>query len=348
MGSGLTSANTRGAHGSKGRTSWTGKSELDDYTSFAAFFMHYLSHIRPFPVADPQSTPAQSPVSPRVQQSSGDVSGASSPSADTETPVLVLGGYSYGSLMVRNLPPVPSILQPFAAPADGSAASEILLRARKLADQSNAEWIHLARSPRSRQSTPKKSKSREKNLSVTMGGEETSPDIRRSSREFRHSLDGRKSLDLGRRVTSLSRASRKNKGKDGGLPKPPTGSSTRTASVAIRVPEIRYLLVSPLLPPLSAVIAPGLAHRFWGKAKDTGADVFAMYPALVVFGNQDMFTSVKKVRQWAGQLQERAGEAFSYVEIDGAGHFWHEHGVEKRLRDSLRTWNGGSRETNST
>ncbi|KAF2254556.1 hypothetical protein BU26DRAFT_514441 [Trematosphaeria pertusa] len=313
--------NFRGAHGSKGRTSWSGRPELDDYISFAAFFMHYLSYLHPLPASDAVFTPDQSPVSQK--QSSADLSR----SPTEQSPVLVLAGYSYGSLILKHLPPVPSILQPFANPASGSAADEILLRAHKLADESNLEWINAARD----NERQKRSRGHEGKLSVTVGGEETSPEKRRSSREIRRSLDGRRSLDLSGRLRSLSHRRRKE-----GLPQTPTESST--ASLTITVPDVKYLLISPLMPPVSTLAAPVLGYKFWNKSHGVCQEVVAKHVSLAIFGDHDIFTSAKKVRDWAERLKSESGSRFSSVEIAGAGHFWHEHGAEEKLRTALREW----------
>ncbi|KAF2192298.1 hypothetical protein K469DRAFT_730900 [Zopfia rhizophila CBS 207.26] len=314
--------NFRGAHGSKGRTSWTGKPELDDYISFAVFFMHYLSFLRPFPSPDANFTPDQSLIS---SQKHKDSFGSIEEAKKTH---VVLGGYSYGSLILKHLPPLPSILQPFSAPTEGTAASEIILRAHKLADQSNLEWINWTRNSE----RGKNKKCHNHAPSVTMGGEETSPDVRLSSREIRRSMEGSRSLDLGTRVRSLSYRRRKDE-------HPSTPPDANEMQFGVQVPEIRYLLVSPLLPPLSTLAATGLGHKFWNKshAKEHH-EILTTHATLAVFGGQDMFTSAKKVLTWAERLGKGSGGRFTYAEIAGAGHFWHEHGVEEKLRDTLKSW----------
>lgn len=310
----------RGAHGSKGRTSWSGKPEVDDYVSFAAFFMHYMSYIHPFPPVDANFSPEQSPISPRLNRA------VEFPRHNEQTPIVVLGGYSYGSTILRHLPPVPSILQPFAAPHTGSSACEILLRAHKLSDQSNLEWINQARN-----SERQRRRGLENKLSVTMGGEETSPDARRSSREIRRSIDGRRSLDLGNRIRSISHRRRK----DSAGPKTPPDSGE--ARPDISVPDVRYLLISPLTPPISILAAPGLGPKLWSRDKEPHENV-GKHISLAIYGDQDIFTSARKVHQWAEKLKSEQGSRFSHTEIAGAGHFWIERGVEEKLRTTLREW----------
>lgn len=310
----------RGAHGSKGHTSWSGRPELDDYISFAAFFMHYISYLRPFPASNTVFEPDQTPTSPQACEQTEITNNQEG------SPVVVLGGYSYGSLILKHLPPVPSILQPFSAPLSGSAADEILLRAHKLADQSNLEWINLAKDHDRR-----KRRGTENKLSVTMGGEETSPEKRRSSREIRRSMDGRRSLDIGNKFRSLSNRHQQ----DESPQTPPENTSIRPA---ITVPEVRYLMISPLMPPISGLAAPALVHKFWRSQDIATQDVFAKHDCLAIFGDQDIFSSVKKARDWSERLQKKSGTQFGSVEVKGAGHFWHEQGVERELRAALMKW----------
>ena len=280
---------SRGAQAAKGRTSWSGKPEVQDYISFAAFFTHYMTYLRAHPSPDTSFTPEQSPISPKNGSTD-----RLAPVDIQESPVVILGGYSYGSLILRHLPPVPSILHPFSAPLPGSAASEIVLRARKLAEQSNLEFINTARD-----AERSKRKGHQNKLSVTMGGEETSPDQRRPSREIRRSMDDRdrRSVDIGGRLRSWSTRRAKEVLFTG------SGSSSENDGVgarmqtAIPMPHVRYLLISPLTPPVSTLVAPSLAHKPWGRSNEQ--EVIGKHVALAVYGDQDIFTSSKKTRQWA-------------------------------------------------
>jgi len=312
---------SRGAHGSKGRTSWSGRPELDDYISFAAFFMHYMSYLQPFPAPDAIFSPDQSPVSPKVQNGS-DAAQLSTP----EAPVVILGGYSYGSIILKHLPPVPSILQPFSAPLPGSAADEIVLRARKLTDQSNLEFLNLARDRERERRKPGR-------VSVTMGGEETSPEKRRTSRDIRRSMDGRRSLDLGNRLRSLSHRRRN----ESATKTPPEHNPLHPS---ITMPKIRYLLISPLTTSISALAAPALASKMLNRSLPSFPDVVAKHETLVVYGNHDVFSSAKKTREWVDWMKGESGVGVQGVEVNGAGHFWHEEESEGGLRDALRAWQG--------
>ncbi|KAF1841738.1 uncharacterized protein K460DRAFT_379753 [Cucurbitaria berberidis CBS 394.84] len=316
------SFNFRGAHGSKGRTSWSGKPELEDYSSFAAFFLHYMCYLQPSPISDIPFTPEQSPVS-LLSHSSGD----STRTRSGEPPVVILGGYSYGSLILKHLPPLPTILHPFSCPITGSAADEILLRAHKLAGQSSLEWKNFARE----QAREKRRKpGHEPKLSVTMGGEETSAYQRRSSREIRRSFDGSRSLDLKTRIRSLSHRRLAEEG--------PVSPLEETKNVDVTVAEVRYLLISPLTSPISTLAAPALGHKFWSRPSEGYQEVVGKHAALAIYGDQDIFASAKKIHDWAEHLKAGPESQFIGVEVEGAGHFWIEAGVERTLRATLRDW----------
>lgn len=308
----------RGAHGSKhkGRTSWSGRPELDDYTSFAACFMHYMSLIRPFPTSSTTFTPDESLERPPARWLSG--------SSPDQVPLIILGGYSYGSLILKHLPPIPTILKRFYNPLAGSAADEILLRSHKLADQSNLEWINLARDLER-----EKRRKHEHKTSLVIGGEETVPDKRRSSREAKRSFDTPRNLDLGHRLRSLSHRGRKR------------GDSTTSiehTEVEIVMPEVCYLLISPLTPPISTLVAPALGQKLWSRSADDKTTSVGKFMSLAIYGDKDIFASAKKIRDWSDHLKAEHGPTFSSVEIAGAGHFWVEQGVEQQLRTALRGW----------
>ena len=309
----------RGAHGSthKGRTSWSGRPELDDYITFAACFMQYMSLISPFPTPETIFTPDQSPARPPTRQGRGSI--------PSEATLVFLGGYSYGSLILKHLPPVPSILQRFSNPLAGSAADEVLLRAHKLSDQSNLEWINQAQEAERNL----RRRNHEHKTSLTIGGEETNPDKRRSSREVRRSLDVPRSLDLGHRLRSLSHRRRRH------------GNSTESferIEVDVAIPEIRYLLVSPLTPPIATLAALAFGQNLWSRSRDTEISSIGKFVSLAIYGDQDKFASAKKIRDWSDNLRAQYGSAFSSVEVTGAGHFWVEQGVEKQLRSALKGW----------
>ena len=89
----------RGASGSKGSTSWTGKAEIVDYVSFVGFFVEYL----------------------RIKEARNEHSRRKKVSIN-----LLLGGYSYGSLITRHLPDLRQIMARFEGNNIGTVELEIL------------------------------------------------------------------------------------------------------------------------------------------------------------------------------------------------------------------------------
>jgi pimeloyl-ACP methyl ester carboxylesterase len=168
-----------------------------------------------------------------------------------------------------------------------------------------------------------------------MGGEETTPEKRRTSRDVRRSVDRGLSVELGSRLRSLSHRGRKD---DSVL----VAALEKVDAPPIALPLIRYLLISPLTPPISTVLAPVLGHKFWSKAR-SGEEVVGRHATLAIYGDNDMFTSARRIREWSEQLAGAQGSLFSSVEVAGAGHFWVENGVEEKLRAALVGWEGGIR-----
>lgn len=279
--------------------------------------MHYMNFISPYPTPDTIFTPDQSPARLTTRQLSDPVPG--------QTPLVIFGGYSYSSLILKHLPPIPSIVQRFSNPLNGSAADEILLRGHKLADQSNLAWINWARD----HEREKRKRRHEHKTSLTVGGEETSPEVRRSSREAKRSFDIPRSLDLGHHLRSLGHRGRRSE---------VSITSPEQVDVTLATPEVRYLLISPLTPPISTLAAPALGQKLWGRSSDTGLESIGKQATLAVYGDQDIFASARKIREWCDHLKAEHGPSFSSVEVAGAGHFWIEQGVEEQLRAALREW----------
>lgn len=187
---------------------------------------------------------------------------------------LVFAGYSYGSLVASRLPPLPTLLatfypNPSSEPAAGSAPSEILLRARRLASETLAEA--------QRQRGREQSSTKHRSSPVTIGGEESSRSSSDGGAQRRKSKDHqtRRSLDVGKGAEKLKRAWERHHhhhqhshtpsppgGKEG-EEEPKEGEYERQGKTETGPPlplcEPAYLLISPLLPPTSLAIAPALA-----------------------------------------------------------------------------------------
>ena len=192
---------------------------------------------------------------------------------------LILGGYSYGSLIASHLPAIDAVVGLFRQAASGTAAYEICKIAKEIVVRS------------------------ENRLHVRM------------------------------ELPTISRP----------IPTIDEGGLDRASKSAIS-----YLLVSPLLPPLSHFLT------FFSKLSlDVGVNMPAQgsqipcpkpatqlctHGTLAIYGNQDGFTSAKKLRAWSDELSQVPQSQFQYREIDGAGHFWREDGVEEEARHVLQDW----------
>ena len=317
---GLNYLRNRGVYGGNGHTSWTGKPEIQDYISFAGFFAYYVDLIR-------QDTPPKPPTpSSSMLHPESNSQAPSASSQDIKQNVkLILGGYSYGSIIVTRLPPFREILSRFKNPKASSAAAEILQRARTISDWTKQK-IEASRQANVRRQTP----SRRHSPSITIGGEEMPSEQRHSSREGGlRNVDPeglRKSLDVTKRLKG-----QKSHSHDGGQITP----STEISADDINLPlvELHYLLVSPVLGILGSALSAFGAHSEDENVKTT----LAKGPTLVVYGDHDMFTTLRKIRSWTHELQSRPGR-FHAVEVLDAGHFWREPGVAEKLRDAIGIW----------
>jgi hypothetical protein len=197
-----------------------------------------------------------------------------------------------------------------------------------------------------------------------MGGEEN---LRRASHDSHRSISSiaqeapekiRKSIDRVRTITrstskryspqrtgtqkSLdSLKSQKGKGSQSSIEQ---DLSVRVEDILQPVPglgvdlQTAYLIVSPLQGIVSSFIT------MWGKPSKSCIEnerKFAIDPTIALFGDDDMFVSVKKLRTWALNLSEDKKETrkndakFQYVEVSGAGHFWHDHEAVRTLQEEV-------------
>ena len=236
--------------------------------------------------------------------------------------VLILGGYSYGSLITTNLPSTENILAPFRTVTKGTAAAEIRLRALHLSSQWNSE---AQQNPRRGRGLAAQSLSPASPHSVVFGGDESEPGTRRASRESRRSIDVvRRSMDRSKARLGLRHSSSETVT----LPQ-----EERLGLFDLTPPRTHYLLVSPLLPPISV-----FATMFTKSDSRTAEDKLRTHPTLAIYGDKDFFTSHKKLRKWAGHLAAEADSRFTYREVSGAGHFWHEEGVDGQMRRCIGEW----------
>jgi pimeloyl-ACP methyl ester carboxylesterase len=111
--------------------------------------------------------------------------------------------------------------------------------------------------------------------------------------------------------------------------------------------SISYLLVSPLLPPISHFITLFSNLSLNLKTETPGgphipcprpADQQSTHQTLALFGDQDTFTSAGKLQRWSDEMVHIPRSQFQFRMIDGAGHFWRENGAEVRARHALKEW----------
>ncbi|KAJ5734450.1 hypothetical protein N7493_003236 [Penicillium malachiteum] len=236
--------NFRGAGGSEGRTSWTAKPELSDYTSFYGFMLYYLQELQL-------------------------ARGSLPDGGDRGNIDLILGGYSYGSMIASHVPSIDvmiDLLQTGATTSPGTPIYQISREARKIAAASLP----------------------------------------------------------GAAETRIQR---------------PADMSGLRASISISC-----LLMSPLLPPVSSFLTvfSSLTVNVGGRSAQargaSSADQLSGHRTLALFGDEDTFTSVRKLQRWSAELGSMPHSRFRGCEIEGAGHFWREDGVEREARQILREW----------
>jgi hypothetical protein len=243
---------------------------------------------------------------------------------------MILGGYSYGSLITSHLPKPQEIVKSLHEAEEGTAIAEIKSRAETLAVQVNEELKakRMSLEAKRSQSSPNAKKH---GHTLSVGGEETSPEKRRQSHEDRLSSDLRRSLDLPRKLASLRR---KNQHRH-----EVTTVASNSDSPSLHV-EPSYLLISPLLPPISSFATLPFGFRSLRHNHEELSKRLSLHHSLAVFGNDDIFTSAQKLRKWAKGISEEQDSAFRYVEIEHAGHFWRDHVVQNALKTAIREWIG--------
>ncbi|RDW81387.1 uncharacterized protein DSM5745_04944 [Aspergillus mulundensis] len=247
--------NFRGAGDSHGRTSWTAKPELADYVSVYGFMMLYLRCLKL------------------------ELTHQSDEKGTEEGIHLILGGYSYGSLVASHLPESEVVADVFKNAIQHTPAHKIFLTAKAICASSRDEIPQLNSST---------------NLDAANLGQEARPLLQSCG-------------------TTIS-----------------------------------YLLVSPLLPPINLLLTLFLDLSLEVHTQASGqrrqipcpkpTDQLRAHETLAIYGDEDTFTSVSKLRKWSGELSGVSQSQFQSKEIEGAGHFWREDGVEQQARRALRLW----------
>lgn len=273
-----------------------------------------------------------SPISPQLPRS----------------PLLILGGYSYGSLITSCLPPCELVSRLFDVTGEDTAEAEIKSRAQKTARDVGAyfEMLRNGSIGRGRSSLRVSDAVSPTKRRIAMGGYDSEATSRRISRESsRRSLDGervRRSLDRARHKIRSRVAS------DQYPTAPSTPPSRQGGFLEMRQPAIAYLLISPLLGPISMFTTMFSKPIFEKRDPQTGRIVakdkgnrdqkFSEQPTCFIYGNKDVFTSDRKLKKWADDLHHRASATFCSYAVAEAGHFWSEAEASQRLQSTLKDW----------
>jgi hypothetical protein len=229
---------------------------------------------------------------------------------------------------------------------EGSAEAEIKHRAEQLGKDmvSSLETHKAGASGRGRSDSRAQISPSSPSRGLLVGGYESETANRRVSRET-----SRRSLDAEKIRRSVDRTRQRI------IARTKSDQSIHAAQLPLRgqgqglmAPDIAYLIISPILPPISGFTTmfskPTFERRDLQsqkvKVKDSTSkdEKFEQHPTCVIYGTKDGFTNSRKVQKWAEGLREKAGASFQSSEVDGAGHFWNEEGVPQRLQTSIASW----------
>ncbi len=273
-----------------------------------------------------------------------------SSSTNTTTPappILLLAGYSYGATVTTKLPPLNDILSHFDSPVIHTAAADIRLRAQHLAEQRNI----LSFAPLS----PRRS------MGMRVGGQEdvplASPRRPRSHSYAREERIRKGVKDILARTIIIHRKHRRKLSNEEKVVEHVHQCMEKIEGfTAFRS---AYILVSPPLGILTNLLTMSFSSPFssWSRRTNKtrhvlhqrhdgattegeeimlGDDVkLVANPSLTIYGDQDGFLALRKMREWASQLGSVKGSSFHYVEVSGASHFWVEERVMLNLRDAI-------------
>lgn len=360
------------------------------------FISHYVHFLDPFVSITPGSPIFQadsngtngSPLVPQVTLSppaSPSKRGSPLPSPPildeapiSDTPVLLLAGYSYGAMITTNLPPLETVLARFETPKCGSSAAEVRLRAQHLAETQNL----ILASARAAAVDTQKSRSYRKSLGLRVGGDEDKRKSHDSKRSFSLDLEDRIHkgvMELKTKMAQRKRLVSADQGIGESVQVPPSPNQA-TTTPAPTTPELllpiegrttfcpAYLLVSPLQgvvtnlatmsfpSPLGSISRRMPTRSFsWSATRNStpgpeslpkrpplsdAESKLCVNPTLAIYGDRDSFVAARKLREWATRLQGVPNSKFCAHEISGAGHFW-VGSAALIMRDAIRTFAEG-------
>lgn len=312
----LTTFNFRGSEHSPGKTSWSGRGELGDYVSVYALCVAMIN------------VPG---VLEHMYQDS----------IQEHRPTLLLGGYSYGSMVAAHLPAIDVVVDCLSSATDGSPEKEIENRAREVGEAFLGYCE--AQQFRGREGRKTSDPAAPRGGVATFGGYESFDAAQKISRErslrkvevdrVRHSVER-----VRRRLSSnySDSASTTFAGKDIVL----------DAATTMTIPILQYLLVSPLLGPIAGLATMFSKLKFERRGTASTGILSSTIPeetlsrnrALIVYGSSDHFTSSAKVRSWCAAIKGRPASQLESHEVQGAGHFWHDSTNEQKLMRIVSDW----------
>ena len=316
-------------------------------------------------------SPMSSVCTPKLE-----MDGLQIPSAQSR---LILAGYSYGAMIANSLPlSIDSIIQPFQTPQLGSAHAEIRMRADCIAGQQNelmnarvasllSQTYRRGPSLQIEDHILSNPSTRKTGAGVRMGGEGY---LRRASHESHRSRSSftietpervRKSVDRVRSITKATlfppggasghgpcASSPEKSGSDseGSIEHIAAAERTKPDEKTIKaIPRVgdglqtAYLLVSPLHGWVSTLATLWSSKSVREKELESNMKFMAS-PTLAVFGDNDVFVSVKRLRNWVEKLKSSKKDGdicqFRHREVSGAGHFWRDHDAIRVLQEEVR------------
>jgi hypothetical protein len=272
----------------------------------AAFFIEFLGHLNLRPINSPplENTESDMPVQ------------------------LVFGGYSYGSLITTRLPETDVILKRLSEQT--KVATEIRTRARDFSMQVNEDFASVS-SPTHLGILGEEPVRLSFDHTLAVGTEE---DVKAAQGKHGGHVDVRKSLDnVSRRISKHFKHPLQDKISEDKMDDTSTENISSLPSV-----KASYLLISPLLPPISSLTTLSLSFFSDASTKDY-LQKLKSQPTLAIYGGHDIFTSAKKVRTWCSEILQ-TNQNFRGVEISEASHFWTEKGVASKLGAAVKEWIG--------
>jgi hypothetical protein len=258
-------------------------------------------------------------------------------------------------------------MSPFQTPLTGSPHAEIRLRAAFLAGQ-QTELMNerlsslISKHPPLGQNTqadghaPSTSKIHAASGGVRIGGHE---DLRKSSHESHRSRSSfpldpqvRRSMERVRTIAVSGPFGHKSLDSTNPLSHENEANSKPTLKA---IPDIAaqlrtaYLLISPLQGWINSLATMTLFGSRTAKSRPAGDARAAVSehdmkltvdPTLALFGDDDVFVSIHKLRAWADKMRTACGRReepkFRYREVAGAGHFWHDREAVRILQEEVR------------